>query len=142
MMVLKDLRCTACDQLFDDVYVDSNKPSPCPECGGERVTSWHTGQCPGVECSLVFKPLKVGNVTLHSKAQRDAWLKGVNKRMRRHGKGEVGLESDSPAKRKQDYDEIRHDTETRRKAAGISVQQTTEMTTEHKARKREAANAH
>ena len=138
---IRDVRCPSCGYLDEDVCCDNENMPSCPECGTTLVTSWHSGQAPGLETVLVFKPLQVQGVTLRSKADADAFLKKANRRLGPHV-GKVGLEGVTPAQRRAEVDEVRHDSYVNLKNHGYTPQDVKERREEVKTKKREKADAH
>ena len=136
MRGVRDVRCPCCGYTDEDVVCDNEAMPPCPECEVTLVTSWHTGQAPGLEQYLVFKPIKIGGCTISSKAEMDKFMAKANRRLGKHV-GEVELVPDSDAQRNQDCDELDHERLTHLKASGYDQSDVIERRAEIKARKEE-----
>ena len=140
MTSLRDVRCPSCNYMAEDVRCSHDDLPPCPECGTTLVTSWHSGQAPGLETVLVFKPLQVQGVTLHSKAEEAAFLAKANRRLGPNV-GKIALESVTPAQRRVEVDETRHENFLNLKNHGISPADVKERRVEVKAKKQEKQDA-
>jgi len=141
MRAVRDARCPACGYEVENIYAHEEHMPACPECGTVLVTSWHSGQAPGLETLLVFKPLQVQGVTLRSKVEAAAFLKKANRRLGPHV-GRIELVPDSPAERNVRVDEARHENYVNLKNHGVSPQDVAERRGEVAVKKQEKADAH
>lgn len=119
---IRDVRCPSCGYMAEDVRCDNDAMPPCPECGTVLVTSWHSGQAPGMETFLVFKPLQVQGVTLRSKAEAAAFVAKANRRLGKLVDGPIVLDSASRAENKRLAEEARHENYVNLRNHGLSPQ--------------------